>query len=163
MSTTAPTGSLTLERRAEPNRTINHGALSMTPLVEENYWSYRVRITDGQSIIGFPKLSTVGIGFAVEDDWNTNLPYGIRTAKIVRHICHNAGDDSITAAQMCEAVDLIRRAAYEDHGGPGDHLLNNPDWECGRVCVYDVAEVEREISSKREEIAAEMAEMDGES
>ena len=30
-----------------------------------------VRLSDAQAILGFPKYLTIGIGFAIEDDWNT--------------------------------------------------------------------------------------------
>ena len=106
--------SLTLERRPEIDRTIHVGPVSLTPLIDEGYWQYRVRLTDAQAVVGFPKFSTIGIGFAVEDDWNTNLPYTCGTKEIRKHIWHNRGDDAITKAQVDGAVRLIQDAATAD-------------------------------------------------
>ncbi len=106
---------LTLERRNQPDATPRIGAVMITPSVGEDYWSYRVRLTDRQAIIGFPKFNTIGIGFAVEDeDWNTNLPYTCGTEEIYEHIAHNAGDDLILRADCIEAIRLIQEAATAD-------------------------------------------------
>lgn len=104
----------------------------VTPLIEENYWVYRVKLNDRQAVVGFPKFSTIGIGFAVEADWNTNLPYMCQTIEIVSHIWHNVdsqkpeGDeygevegDNITVAEVYAAVGAIQDAIALDH----------PDWK----------------------------------
>jgi hypothetical protein len=117
--------SLILERHDQPDQTLSVGRALITPPVNESYWSYRVRLSDRQSVIGFPKFGTVGIGFAVEEDWNTNLPYTCQTIDIVSHIWHNAfsdaepdeyGDyeDDITIAKVYKAVELIQDAATAD-------------------------------------------------
>lgn len=144
---------LTLERRSQVDRTTTLGAdratVSLTPRIDEDYWTYRVRLTETQAVVGFPKFSTIGIGFAVEDDWNTNLPYKCDTEQIVVHICHNAGDPAITPLMIAEAVDLIRRAAYEDR--PDDAV---PDgWET-TVHPYEPAHVERRVNEKLAAIEA---------
>lgn len=66
---------LTLEVRGQEDRTVAVGPMMLTPLIDEGYWKYRVMLSDTQAIVGFPKFFTVGIGFAVEEDWNTNLPH----------------------------------------------------------------------------------------
>lgn len=109
---------LELEVRDEENRTLSVGSVSLTPSIDEDYWQYRVRITDKQSVVGFPKFSTIGIGFAVEDDWNTNLPYTCKTAEIVDHIFHNAGDRAITRDVVAHAVSLIQQRAKADRTHP---------------------------------------------
>jgi hypothetical protein len=151
---------LQLERKNQPNETgvLAGGLVMMTPNICPEYWEYRVVLSPYQAVLGFPKFGTVGIGFADEEDWNTNLPYGIRTAITVRHICHNAGGDSITPVMIAEAVELVRRAAYEDHGPPGDHLKDNPDWECGEVRPFDPSEVEELVAGKLAERAREAEE-----
>lgn len=107
--------SLTLERRDQPNLSPEIGPLLLTPPVDEDYWAYRVRLTDRQAIVGFPKFLTIGIGFAVgDDDWNCNLPYTSDAAEIYEHIADNKGDDSITREQCIQAIRLIQDAVRED-------------------------------------------------
>ncbi len=103
-----------LERREQTNKTAVIGPLMITPPISEDYWAYRVRLTDEQSIVGFPKFGTVGIGFAIEDDWNTNLPYTCGTEEIYEHIKHNAGDPAITRDACTAAIKLVQDAATED-------------------------------------------------
>lgn len=87
----------------------------VTPPIDEDYWSYRVKLGDnGQAIVGFPKFSTIGIGFAIEEDWNSNLPYPVDAEQIFEHIAHNKGDDSISDADCIEAIRLIQAAVRED-------------------------------------------------
>lgn len=83
-------------------------------LVDEDYRTYRVRLGDKQAIVGFPKYHTVGIGFAVEDDWNTNLPYTCDAERIYEHIECNKGDDSISDEDCIAAIRLIQDAARAD-------------------------------------------------
>lgn len=108
---------LHLERKHQDDSTgrIN-GVVMMTPEIGPEYWEYRVMLTETQAVVGFPKFSTIGIGFAVETDWNTNLPYGVSTEEIFDHIAHNKGDDSIPDERVLEAIKLIQAAATEDHG-----------------------------------------------
>jgi len=113
---------LVLERREQGDDT---GVIStpgttvlLTPPISEDYWTYRVRVADGQAIIGFPKFFTIGIGFAVEEDWNTNLPYTSDAFDIARHIWHNRGanipDDVPSFDQIVQAIQLIQDAARKD-------------------------------------------------
>jgi len=108
------TSNLTLERRGQQNKTVQLGGLMMTPPIDEDYWAYRVKLTDRQAIVGFPKFGTIGIGFAVEDDWNTNLPYSVETEQIFRHIAHNKGDDSISDEDVKTAIKMVQEAIRED-------------------------------------------------
>ena len=110
---------LKLERRDQTSRTdtiaVPTGTVLVAPLVDEDYWTYRVRLTDEQSVVGFPKFFTIGIGFAVEEaDWNTNLPYTSPVEQIADHIMPNKGDDSITRGDVINAIRLIQRAAHND-------------------------------------------------
>jgi hypothetical protein len=105
---------LTLERREQaPGGHVAPG-IAMTPALDEDYWSYRVRLTDDQAVLGFPKFWTIGIGFEREEDWNTNLPYTSDAGEIFEHIKHNKGDDAITDEDVLEAIRLIQAAATED-------------------------------------------------
>jgi hypothetical protein len=102
---------LVLETRAQNDLTPTAGPVMMTPPIGADYWAWRVRVGPGQAVIGFPKFMTIGIGFAVEDDWNTNLPYTSDAEDIYRHIKHNKGDDSISDAECIAAIRLIQAAA----------------------------------------------------
>lgn len=109
---------LTLERRNQEDETPQVGPVQITPPIGEDYWTYRVVLgTDPhQAVLGFPKFDTIGIGFAVEDDWNTNLPYTSSTDQIVRHIWHNRGSDDISRNAVTKAVSMIQEAARADRG-----------------------------------------------
>lgn len=125
---------LRLERRSQVDKTpaikiSENSTALLTPAISSDYWAYRVRLNDRQAVIGFPKFGTIGIGFAVEEDWNTNLPYTCHTIEIVSHIWHNvmSGDPEyrdddesydpergISIAQVYAAVEAIQRAATVD-------------------------------------------------
>jgi hypothetical protein len=110
---------LVLERRDQENLTPEFGVAMLTPPISEDYWAYRVRVDDGQAIIAFPKFMTIGIGFAIEDDWNTNLPWTEEAGRIFDHISHNKGNDSISDEDCVKAIEMIQAAIRED-GGDGD-------------------------------------------
>lgn len=109
---------LTLERREQPDRTTHlrtpYGILRVTPGVNEDYWLYRVRLSETQAMLGFPKFGMVGIGFAREDDWNTNLPASCEAGAIFEHIAGNKGDQSISDDDCLDAIRMIQRAVIED-------------------------------------------------
>lgn len=116
------TTELVLERKAQQNKTPvfgdGAGAVAMlTPKLGEDYWAYRVMLGDKQAVVGFPKFMTIGVGFAVEEDWNTNFPYTCSTDEIFEHIKHNKGDEAIADEDVREAIRLIQAAVVED-GGP---------------------------------------------
>ncbi|SRR5258708_2313822 len=85
-------------------------AIMITPPLDEDYWLFRVKLAEDQAIVGFPKFGTVGIGFAQEEDWNTNLPYTCPTQQIYDHIKHNKQYEHITDEQCMEAIRLIQDA-----------------------------------------------------
>lgn len=124
---------LTLEIREQANKTpIFHGpegtAVGMvTPPIDEHYWAYRVKLAGNQAVVGFPKYTTIGIGFAREEDWNTNLPYTCRPEVITDHIMHNAADPAITREQVIEAIKLIQTQAHADRGTDPERVLEVPD------------------------------------
>lgn len=105
---------LQLEERNQADGTVIVDGLMVTPPIDEGYWKYRVRLSETQAIVGFPKFFTVGIGFAVEEDWNSNLPYTCAAQEIFDHIGHNKGDDSIADEDCVRAIELIQEAARRD-------------------------------------------------
>lgn len=92
------------------------GVIMLTPALGATYWTYRVCITEGQAVLGFPKFGSIGIGFAVETDWNTNLPSTAPAEDILLHIGHNKGDESVSDADVLAAIKLIQAAVAEDRG-----------------------------------------------
>lgn len=82
----------------------------VTPPINENYWTYRVPLTDSQAVVAFPKFCTMGIGFQKETDWNTNLPFTASAESICNHIKHNKGSDDITDEMIVEAIKLLQDA-----------------------------------------------------
>ena len=85
----------------------------VTPPIDEDYWLLRVKLSDKQAIVGFPKFFTIGVGFAQEEDWNTNLPYRCLPDRIFEHIKHNKGDDSIDDADCLKAIQMVCEAAHK--------------------------------------------------
>jgi hypothetical protein len=110
------TNELKLERRDQADATAHIGPVMLTPAIGEDYWTYRVRLSDKQAVVGFPKFMTIGIGFAVEEDWNTNFPYTCGTEETFQHIKHNKGDDSISDDDVRAAIALIQAAARKHRG-----------------------------------------------
>lgn len=103
---------LTLESRVQLDETVHLGRFALTPALGEDYWTFRVKLSSAQAIVGFPKFGTIGIGFAVEDaDWNTNLPYTCGAQQIYAHIKNNRGDDQISDAACLEAIAMVQAAA----------------------------------------------------
>ena len=106
---------LTLERNADAE---DKGEVR-TPLGTlyiggTNDWAYRVVLSEKQAIIGFPKFSTIGIGFAEEENWNTNLPFSCDTKEIFDHIAQNKGDDNISDEDCITAIGMIQQAVKHD-------------------------------------------------
>jgi len=87
--------------------------LMITPPINENYWLYRVPLSETQAIVGFPKFRVIGIGFQKETDWNTDLPSVTDALEIYEHIKHNKGDRKIRKEHCLEAIRMIQRAALE--------------------------------------------------
>ena len=105
---------LVVERKDQSDRTVEIGQMMLTPSIDEGYWAYRVVLSPSQALNAFPKFGTVGIGFAVEEDWNTNLPYTCGVDEIWEHIRHNKGDDSISDTDCIQAIVMLRNAINED-------------------------------------------------
>jgi len=94
------------------------GTMMITPPLDEDYWVFRVKLFKEQAIIAFPKFSTIGVGFAQEEDWNTNLPFSTDADKLFDHIRDNKKYDEISDEQCLEAIRLIQAACkiYKNGG-----------------------------------------------
>lgn len=112
---------LILERKEQANRTVSiplggGTVMEVGPTGSEQYWEYRVKVSEDQAIVGFPKYSTIGIGFAVEKDWNSNLPFRVISAeKIAKHIDRNR-PKGMRRALVVRAIQMVREAAAKDRG-----------------------------------------------
>ncbi|OLD63933.1 MAG: hypothetical protein AUF65_00870 [Chloroflexi bacterium 13_1_20CM_50_12] len=92
--------------------------MMVTPLtLDEKYWIFRVKLYEDQAIIGFPKFTTIAIGFAQEDDWNTNLPYILPAEQIYNHIAHNKKYNQIPDDKCLEAIRLIQKTIADIERG----------------------------------------------
>lgn len=91
---------------------LSEKGLLITPPLNEDYWIYRVKLDNGQAVLGFPKFGIVGCGFAIEEDWNCNLPTSICTPEeIYEHIKHNQKPSIASKEYVLEAIRLIKEQA----------------------------------------------------
>lgn len=74
----------------QPELSGGGATILLTPPLDEDYWLFRVPVSETQAVVAFPKFFTIGIGFQHEEDWNTNLPYTCTAEEIYNHIAHNA-------------------------------------------------------------------------
>lgn len=84
-----------------------------TPNIDEDYWQFRVHLQHDQYILGFPKFFQIGIGFAQEDSWNTNLPATYKAEQIFEWIKKNKFYASIPDELCIEAIKLVQKVAKE--------------------------------------------------
>jgi len=98
------------------NSFLGNGVVQITPEIDEDYWIFKVKVSEKQAVIGFPKFGTIGIGFQKEVDWNTNLPYTCDTMEIYNHIKHNKGGKATTQENCIAAIKLIQDACYKLKG-----------------------------------------------
>lgn len=85
------------------------GIIMFTPPIRKDYWLMRVRVSENQAIVCFPKFGTIGIGFQIEDaDWNTNLPYDTSAEDIYKHIRCNKGDKNIRKETCIRAIEMLQ-------------------------------------------------------
>jgi hypothetical protein len=89
---------------------IGKGVVMVTPLLDDDYWIMRVKVSDDQAIVAFPKFGVIGIGFQHEDDWNTNLPSSCDAEKIYNHIKHNKGNKNIRKETCIHAIQALQNA-----------------------------------------------------
>jgi len=96
-------------KNKETNFDLGNGGVAMlTPPINEDYWVFRVPLYKDQALVAFPKFTTIGIGFAQEEDWNTNLPYTVDAQQLYEYIEHNRLYEEITKEQIIEAINLLK-------------------------------------------------------
>jgi hypothetical protein len=91
----------------------NQVGIMISPSVDENYWMFRVKLCNDQAVLGFPKLGMIGVGMALEENSNTNLPLHTEDTplananRIYSHIKCNKKYKSITRQMIVDAIILI--------------------------------------------------------
>lgn len=98
---------------AQKSIVVGGAVMLVTPQIDENYWLLRVRLSETQAVVAFPKFGTIGIGFAREEDWNTNLPYTSTAEQIYEHIKHNKCDASIRKPRVIAAIRALQARIAE--------------------------------------------------
>ena len=89
---------------------IGKTVVMFTPAITEDYWIMRVKVFRNQAIVAFPKFGLIGVGFAKESDWNTNLPYQTPADHLYQHIAVNKKYEALTKARCLEAIKMIQCA-----------------------------------------------------
>lgn len=102
---------LVLETRHQDDKTMRDGHFVLDDdVITADYWSHRVRLSDAQAIVGFPKFDTTGIGFAHQTQHPANLPHTCRAQDIYDHIEHNKADPAISRDDCLTAIRMIQAA-----------------------------------------------------
>lgn len=94
------------------------GQVMVTPPIDEDFWVLRVHLFEDQYLVAFPKFKTYGIGFSIEENWNTNLPYndpkkltGLRDPdEIYDHIKRNRRYIAIKRKRTVKAIQMLQEA-----------------------------------------------------
>ncbi|MHA1169842.1 MAG: hypothetical protein ACTSRU_18595 [Candidatus Hodarchaeales archaeon] len=99
---------------------VGNTTIMMTPPLDEDYWVFRIVLHKEQALVAFPKFGTLGIGFAEEEDWNTNFPYTSDAKDTAKHIWKNRKYPEITKKILIEAIEVLRKASvyYKTHEEP---------------------------------------------
>lgn len=71
---------------------------------------FKIKLHKEQALIAFPKFTTIAIGFAEEEDWNTNLPYTSDAEEIYNHIKVNKKYKEITKQNCIKAIKWLQKA-----------------------------------------------------
>lgn len=92
--------------------------LSLPPQIHPDYWLYRVQLHKDQYIVAFPKHHTVGIGFALEEDYDRNFAFTSKAEDIYNHIKCNKKYAEIPDNDCIEAIRFIQEEIRERLCGP---------------------------------------------
>jgi hypothetical protein len=128
------------------------GVIMFTPSINEDYWIMRVVLYKDQAIVAFPKFGLIGVGFAQESDWNTNLPYQCSTEKLYEHIKRNKKYRAITKQTCLEAIKLLQEACknYEEVKAQKEPIkVNVNDINCMFDAIGDLSDLKKKVSYKR--------------
>jgi hypothetical protein len=88
----------------------NGGIIMFTPDIDKDYYIMKVNLYKDQALVAFPKFGLIGVGFALESDWNTNLPYQTDTERLYNWIKRNKKYRAITKQTCLEGLKLLQDA-----------------------------------------------------
>jgi len=114
----------------EPSKdSINAGGvlIMFTPAINEDYWIMRIKLYRNQALIAFPKFGLIGVGFAKEINWNTNLPYSVPAERLYQHIAVNKKYNQITKAHCLKAIKMLQAACKQYEKEKKEIVLNMRD------------------------------------
>ena len=99
---------------------IEQVSMMVSPTTGNDYWMFRVKLCNDQSVLGFPKFGMIGVGMAIEEkSSNTNLPLCPlytpfkNATRIAEHIKCNKKYKSITFKMIVDAILLIEQGAKQ--------------------------------------------------
>lgn len=87
---------------------LGKGIMITPPISDNDYWLVRINLFEDQYLKAFFKFGTIGIGFHIEEDWNTNLPYTCEAEEIRKHIWHNRRYVAIKPKRTLRAIKMIQ-------------------------------------------------------
>ena len=87
--------------------------IMFTPAINKDYYIMRVVLYKDQALVAFPKFGLIGVGFALESDWNTNLPYQTSPERLYEHIKVNKKYRAITKETCIEGLKLLQAACKQ--------------------------------------------------
>lgn len=131
---------LKLRRRAEEDQTQVAPNLSIGRSGGDDYWAYRVDLSDKQALIGFPKHGTIGVDFL--HNHGQDLPYSVNPERLADFFSRGrllGGDETMPRANVIHAIKMIREAVVEH----GDGEMR---------CLGRCAEIRRGLRGSTEEL-----------
>jgi hypothetical protein len=91
----------------------NGGIIMFTPDIDKDYYIMKVNLYKDQALVAFPKFGLIGVGFALESDWNTNLPYQTDTERLYNWIKRNKKYRAITKQTCLEGLKMLQAACKQ--------------------------------------------------
>jgi hypothetical protein len=117
---------LVLEKKEQKDNTMfiesGRKQVIIAPIVNEGYWLYRIKLYKDQSLIAFPKIGTLGVGFSQEEDFNRNLPFSVPPKYLMAHIWINRKYKQITKKLILEAIEMLRTQILIDRPGAAEEI-----------------------------------------
>ena len=80
----------------------------VTPNIDEDFWWFRVQVSDMQAIVALPKFGLIGIGFQIEEDWNTNLPSDTIAEEIYDLIAQSIDTIIVISQYPIDAISCLK-------------------------------------------------------
>ena len=131
---------------------LSGGIIMFTPAINEDYYIMKVNLYKDQALVAFPKFGLIGIGFAQESDWNSNLPYQVPAERLYKHIRSNKKYRAITKQMCLEGLKLLQEACknYEEVQAQKQPIkVNVNDMQEMFSAIGDLNDLKKKVSYKR--------------